>query len=66
MSNADYNRRVAFANAELAKDTATRKEKKPTAKPDDDLRKEVERLAEEVKALRKRVDDEANKLETEW
>lgn len=33
---------------------------------DDDLRKEVERLAEEVKALRKRMDDDANKLETEW
>lgn len=33
---------------------------------DGDLRKEVERLAEEVKALRKRMDDDANKLETEW
>jgi uncharacterized protein YceH (UPF0502 family) len=35
-------------------------------RPDDDMRRRVERLEEELKALRKRMDDEANKLETEW
>lgn len=39
---------------------------KSARRADGDLRKEVERLAEEVKALRKRMDEADNKPELEW